>query len=254
MAMLDYLETEGLIGREGEERVAADKTKGEKEIVWTKGTIVYVEFSGVTGMEDRTEEMEVMARGRGLAFLGVRAEEVFDQDLAKRLGGGEQRTFPSSVNLRNSGKFAYTDQAKSDLPIIAGSSTPPPPLTRLQTLLSSLPPASRPSLLQNILDHILNLAARYLPNVSHLLLGETSTREAQRVISATALGRGWALPLALTGALHLDASAEDEKVLRLKPMKEITLKEAAIHCHLRRMPTVNQRQWVDGRTSGERTV
>jgi cytoplasmic tRNA 2-thiolation protein 2 len=38
----------------------------------------------------------------------------------------------------------------------------------------------------------------------------------------------------------------------MKPMKEISLKEAAIYAHLRKLPTVNERRWVDGRSSGGR--
>lgn len=116
----------------------------------------------------------------------------------------------------------------------------------MRNLLSSVPAASRPSILQHVLNHLLSLAASQ-PGISHLLLGETSTREAQRVISGTAAGRGWALPLELSLAAPV---AAESKVIRIKPMKDIALKEAAIYCHLQRLPTVNSRQWADGRSSG----
>lgn len=70
--------------------------------------------------------------------------------------------------------------------------------------------------------------------MSHVLLGETSTRQAQRVISGTALGRGWSLPLELSGAVGN----------RLRPMKELSYYECAVHCHLQRIPTYNYRSWL----------
>lgn len=106
-------------------------------------------------------------------------------------------------------------------------------------------------MLQQILDHLITLTSYSIPNVSHVLSGETSTREAQRVISATATGRGWALPLELSGSFRLH-TPEDQSIVRLKPMKEINLKEAAIYCHLRKLRTVNERRWVDARSSGGR--
>lgn len=70
-------------------------------------------------------------------------------------------------------------------------------------------------------------------------MGETSTREAQRVISGTAMGRGWALPLELAAS----RTKQEQSWKNMKPMKEITVKDAAICCHLRGVPTVNHRLW-----------
>lgn len=66
---------------------AFDKTKGVKASIWDRGTVVYVEFCGVVdGFEDRTEHMRQLAEDRGLDFLGLRAEDVFDPTLRERLG------------------------------------------------------------------------------------------------------------------------------------------------------------------------
>lgn len=127
------------------------------------------------------------------------------------------------------------------------SSTPTSHLDKLKALLSSLPAASRPAVLSNILSAILNLAARTLPNVSHILIGETSTREAQRVISGAAGGRGWSIPLELQPALP----AGDREVFRLKPMKELAVKEVAIYCHLKGVKTINERKWAGDREAGK---
>lgn len=85
MAMLDQMTDLGLIGSGDGAR--ADKTKGEKEVVWESGTVVYVEFAWVTGMSARMEEMEEVAKSQGLGFVGVRAEDVYDEGLERRLRG-----------------------------------------------------------------------------------------------------------------------------------------------------------------------
>lgn len=89
------------------------------------------------------------------------------------------------------------------------------------------------------------LAAQTLPKIGHLLEGETSTRQAERVIGATAGGRGWALPLELASYLPVEGC----DAMRIKPMKEITVKEAAIYCRIHSLESVNERKW-DG-TVGE---
>jgi cytoplasmic tRNA 2-thiolation protein 2 len=142
----------------------------------------------------------------------------------------------------------------SDLPI-ASSSTASTPLESLRNLLSSLPPPSRPSLLSRILDHLLALTANSLPNISHLFLGETSSRQAERIISGTALGRGWALPLELAAAYKLPTfEAEANQIMQLKPLKDITIREAAIWCYNAGLPTLNSRGWggVKGKDDGKR--
>lgn len=64
-----------------------EKVRGAKVPVWERGTVVYVEFCGVVdGLQDRTEEMRRLAEERGLDFLGLKAEDVFDASLEQRLG------------------------------------------------------------------------------------------------------------------------------------------------------------------------
>lgn len=131
-----------------------------------------------------------------------------------------------------------------DLPLLSlpSSSSTTTPLESLNTLLAALPAPSRPALLRNILEALLNEAARELPNISHLLVGETSTREAGRVISATAAGRGWALPLELA-TVHTMPVNDTRSYVRIKAMKEVNLKEAAFWCRGRGIPTLNERRW-----------
>jgi cytoplasmic tRNA 2-thiolation protein 2 len=98
-----------------------------------------------------------------------------------------------------------------------------------------------------------------MPGIAHLLVGETSTREAQRVISGTASGRGWSLPLELARARTLpSASGSDAEgvplpagVVRIKAIKELSLKEAALWCHARGLETANERRW-DSTVGGAR--
>lgn len=101
MAMLDLLCSGGYVGK-GDGAVA-DKTKGEKEVVWDKGVVVYVEFCGVVPGKDRMEMMRGLAEERGLGFAGLRAEDVFVPGLTGRLGGHGEPEHGSegiSVDLR----------------------------------------------------------------------------------------------------------------------------------------------------------
>jgi cytoplasmic tRNA 2-thiolation protein 2 len=68
-----------------------EKRKGAKDAIWERGTVVYVEFCGVIdGAEDRTSEVKKLAEARGLDFIGLRAEDVFDPSLSQRLGQPER--------------------------------------------------------------------------------------------------------------------------------------------------------------------
>jgi cytoplasmic tRNA 2-thiolation protein 2 len=99
MAMLDMLLHHGYIGK-GDGKTA-DLTKGEREVLWDKGTVVYVEFAGVTGMEDRMEVMRTLAEEKGLGFVGLRAEEAFDSTLGERLGTPASSPGGIAVDLSN---------------------------------------------------------------------------------------------------------------------------------------------------------
>ena len=251
MAMLDNLLAAEHIGKGDGKR--ADKTRGEKDAIWDRGTVVYVEFAGVTGMQDKRDDMEKRVKREGLAFIGVRAEEVFDDALAEKFGGSRHRG-GLAVDLAHAGEHypakGLLGKLIVDLQFARpSSSTPTDNLTKLRTLLASLPAASRPAILSNILHAILNLAARTLPNVSHLLIGETSTREAQRVISGAAAGRGWSIPLELQPALLMHES--DDTLYRLKPIKELAVKEVAIYCHLKGIESMNERRWAGDREVGK---
>lgn len=107
MCMLDMLTRGGYIG-DGTEKTV-DKTKGEKEVIWERGYAVYVEFAGVVeGGEDRTEWMKQIAQSRGLEFVGLKAEDVFDTSLVERLGGVEDQAVDAAfhVDLKDAGELA----------------------------------------------------------------------------------------------------------------------------------------------------
>ncbi|ORY24687.1 hypothetical protein BCR39DRAFT_317561 [Naematelia encephala] len=226
VAMLDLLMRFGLIGRGTGAR--ADLTKGEKEVVWDWATVVHVRFE--EDVEKETELQRVV-EGWGLQWMLLKAEDVFDSGLRQRLGGTQDDGPELGVDLH------YHDLPLTEL----SSSSSLTPREKLLSLLTALPPASRPAMLQSILDHLLTFTAATLPNISHLLLGETATRQAQRVISGTALGRGWALPLDL--AAKRSTSGD---VVQLKPMRDIGSKETAILCRLRELASWNERRWFLG--------
>lgn len=85
--MLDMLVRGGFVGTGNEVR-DADKTKGEKDVIWEKGYVVYVEYAGVVEHgEERSEWVKEIVERRRLEFVGLRAEDVFDPELSRRLGG-----------------------------------------------------------------------------------------------------------------------------------------------------------------------
>ncbi|KIR30573.1 cytoplasmic tRNA 2-thiolation protein 2 [Cryptococcus deuterogattii LA55] len=273
--LLDLLLTRQYIGK-GDDRVI-DKTKGEKEPVWRKGWVCYVDFSSVVGEVERQDEGQVQRKGsrmeevkkwvegreNGLGWVGLKAEDVFDKGLRSRLRAlaglplqdvKEEATVQWAVDLKDHALPLSSASSSS-------SSPPTTPLTHLRNLLTSLPSSSRPQLLTHILSSLLTTVAHTLPHISHVLMGETSTRQAERLISGTALGRGWQLPLelaavrvepALPSPEHFITSAkakgkesETQGFTWLKPMSDLTAKEAAIYCHLRSMSsfTYNARRW-----------
>jgi cytoplasmic tRNA 2-thiolation protein 2 len=102
-ALLDLLTSRGYVGREGKE---VDIKKGEKEWIWERGTVVYVEFCGVTGGEERTGIMRGMAEERGLDFVGLRVEDAFDPTLEQRLGKPMTSQKAVEVDLHHPGKLS----------------------------------------------------------------------------------------------------------------------------------------------------
>ncbi len=233
-ALLDFLAQRKYLGVEGAEY---DSTRGKTPPIWGRAYAVHVVFpdswEGRAGVGAR---LRAMAQERGVRYLEVRAEDVFDASLGVRVramvdGSAEEGELEESC-------FSQL--------------TPGPDNSaRLAALLASLPPPSRPTLLGLILDALLSTVAASLPNISHLILGETATREAQRVISGTAQGRGWSLPLDLAtlGCIPL-LTEERREVMRLRGVREVSVKEAALYCHARGLETFNFRLWGRGRKEG----
>lgn len=128
-------------------------------------------------------------------------------------------------------------------------STSRTPLEQLTIFLSSLPPTSRPAFLSYLLDSLINTVASVLPGISHILLGDTSSRQAQNIIASTASGAGWGLPLNLASSTLLPSMPS---VVRIKPMKQTLLNEVAYWCYLRNIETFSPRHWnsIKG-TTGE---
>jgi hypothetical protein len=43
----------------------------------------------------------------------------------------------------------------------------------------------------------------------------------------------------------------DDKLYRLKPIKELAVKEVAIYCHLKGIESMNERRWAGDREAGK---
>ena len=132
MAMYDMLSRGGYVGT-GEETKVADITKGEKEIIWEKGYVVYVDFSGALragtgGEEADVEWMRRLVEDRGMVFVALRAEDAFDPSLAERLGGvrATNEDQALAIDLRAAGMFSVYETICFSLTV-----RPPRPPNRL---------------------------------------------------------------------------------------------------------------------------
>lgn len=111
MAMLDLLLKGDFVGKGKGGSKKADKTKGEKEVTWDRGTVVFVDFGGVVeGEGGKMEMLRGVAEDNDLGFLGLRAEDVFDPDLRRRLGGKLDQERPGygylAVDLKSQGEIS----------------------------------------------------------------------------------------------------------------------------------------------------
>ncbi|KAJ9093138.1 hypothetical protein QFC19_008481 [Naganishia cerealis] len=277
MSLLDILVAKGYIGtRENSDgQETANETvlleRGKKKATWRKAWAVHVDFSNVIPeIEDQSTMIaETLAQrypNYNIDLVVIRAEEAYSVDLISRLQA--YGTTSASDPTPSEHHSVSVNLTKPELPIITSGSTAQSPLESLTTLLQTLPSASHPHLLNNILTSLLQLACSYLPNVRQLLLGETSTRQAQNIIAGAAIGNGWGLPIDLQGVyvfpkfgvniLQKQNTSDDslpvtrtstlvepaaDHITRIKPLRESMIKEAAYYCHIKRIPTVNHRMW-----------
>ncbi|KAJ9125174.1 hypothetical protein QFC22_000128 [Naganishia vaughanmartiniae] len=284
MSLLDIMVAKGYIGtRESSDgQETANGTfvleRGKKEATWRKIWAVHVDFSNVIPeVEDQSSMIDQHLNERypdyNIELVVIRAEEAYSTDLPQRLQAYDLASTPESTSSAHHG--VMIDLTKPELPIIKSSSASQSPLESLTALLQTLPSASHPHLLNNILTSLLQLACSYLPNIGQLLLGETSTRQAQNIIAGAAIGNGWGLPIDLQGVyvfpkfgasvLPQHNIGDDslpvtrastpvpaaDHITRIKPLRESMIKEAAYYCHIKRIPTVNHRMW--DRTIGSMT-
>lgn len=195
-----------------------------------------------------------------IRFVALKAEDAFDSKLVERLEGiardakvGENGgSYKTTANVFSALMLPFTDAAPT---------TSPSPRDELLRAMSDLPPASYPHMLSQIRDSLLATAALHLPNVSCLLSAETSTRQAQSIIGSAAIGAGWRLPLDLSAVYDIEGESYDSyaassstrrRITRIKPLKDVTVKEAAYYCRINRLSTVNWRRWDSFVAKGKR--
>ncbi|GMK56483.1 hypothetical protein CspeluHIS016_0303230 [Cutaneotrichosporon spelunceum] len=270
-ALLDYLVERRYLGTAETPRVPP---------VWPTAYAVHVVFPGA----DEKAWLRAMVERRGIKYLSVRAEDVFDPSLGRRIAReagvaedeGDDTPVDAADNADADADAVDTHTADTVTDSDTTTDTADTANTaRLAALLASLRPASRPTVHAHILDAVLDTVAASL-RVSHLVLGETATREAQRVVAGTAHGRGFSLPLdlvtlspgfsvpppssvletlstasAASGAPVGEAGgggAQGHRVSRLRGARELTVKEAALYCHARGLQTFNFREGSERRS------
>ncbi|GHJ85675.1 hypothetical protein NliqN6_2077 [Naganishia liquefaciens] len=261
-SLLDVLVGKGYIGMREDADADADGARlerGQKQSTWRKAWAVHVDFSHIIPeMQDQSAAMadylETAYPHHAIELVVIRAEEAYDPALVQRLRaygrGAKDGDAVGGASGEAHAVAVAVDLTQPELPISSGSTTSvvESPLESLTSLLTTLPAASHPHLLTQILTSLLHLAASHLPAITHLLLGETSTRQAQGIIAGAAIGNGWGLPIDLQGVHVLPTAGHGGgggggDVTRIKPLREAMFKEAAYYCHIKRIPTVNHRLW-----------
>lgn len=81
--MMDLMADNDYYGRS--ETDVRDIKRGQKAIVWSRGCVVHVDFSAVTGLPSHAETLAALAAERQLGFVVVRAEEAFNPALRTSL-------------------------------------------------------------------------------------------------------------------------------------------------------------------------
>ncbi|GAA5906910.1 hypothetical protein JCM8208_003706 [Rhodotorula glutinis] len=180
--------------------------------------VVWIDESSVTADDlDRHDTIaDIVASSTPFRFKALKIEDAFSTAHSS-----------TSEPLVASTSSASLPVASSPSIILSSSS----PKEQLDTLLATLSPTSRDSLLAS-LRHTLLLSHARTTGASVLLLGSTGTRLAVDMLSGMASGRGWSAGEEI-GAEYVARPADggDEgRVLVVRPLALVSLREARHLC------------------------
>ncbi|XP_004704796.1 cytoplasmic tRNA 2-thiolation protein 2 isoform X1 [Echinops telfairi] len=216
--------------------------------------VVYVEEGAACGRspEDRAEtlaEVQATLHSAGLPWHSVALEEVFGlppsvlRHLSQEPAAGDG-AYKEAVNGFIQRQQVLGTQGASDSPspvLREGQPSPqgpvrPPPAAQTEALVrlfsSVRTLTAKEELLQTLRTHLLLHVAR-THGYSKVMMGDSCTRLAIKLLTNLALGRG--------AFLAWDTGFSDERhgdVVVVRPMREHTLKEVAFYNRLFTVPTV----------------
>ncbi|KAL7417034.1 hypothetical protein BDY24DRAFT_376364 [Mrakia frigida] len=205
---------------------------------WGRIVVAWVDFGREGGEEMGAYLKKVVEERWGWEWRRVGVEEAFERE-GGLIGVGSEEELKVGVDARmlsvsvEGGRVLKTTL----LPSSSDASSSSPPTSHYQTLLSTLPTPSHPAITSSLLSSLLTRLAISLSssspttNPTLFLTGLTATRAASLIISQTASGGGYALPL-----LVAPTTTHVVGVKVVRPMTQLSGKEVgwfARSCGLR---------------------
>ncbi|KAI9141507.1 hypothetical protein BKA69DRAFT_1073807 [Paraphysoderma sedebokerense] len=178
--------------------------------------VCHIDESGLfDGPNETSSKLEEIVASYRLPLEKVQLEEVFALDEMK----------DDAYLLKVTGDDMYL--AKQDQPLQSNRE-------KLQNLfLNSAKMSGKEDLLNHLKMKLLLLKAKSL-GCSRLMLGDSGTRLAIKIISETSKGRGYSLPVDIAGETDWY-----QDVIVLRPMKDYILKELGIYNTLNNLETIH---------------
>ncbi|XP_041866781.1 cytoplasmic tRNA 2-thiolation protein 2 [Melanotaenia boesemani] len=202
--------------------------------------IVYIDEGGAVGrsMETRqrtVSELQSIFRATGFPFHIVPLEQVLDLpssvvSAAPSVSGRPAGAYKAAVDhfIQAGSEASLEEEQEASLPDVQESQT-----HLLQQLMASAQTlTAKEDLLSKLRQHLLVHTAR-TEGYSKVMLGESCTRLAVRLLSGISLGRG--------AQLAQDTGFSDSRygdVISVRPMREYSAKEIAFYNHMFSVPSV----------------
>lgn len=224
--------------------------------------VVFVDESGVTGNQVRFTPARSPCADLVLTFPPRQPRR--SDDIADIVTSSSSFRFTAlkiedafSTRYSSSPEPLVASTSSAALPVASSSNAPSSPSTpkqQLDELLGTLSPTSRDSLLAS-LRHSLLLSHARSTGASILLLGSTGTRLAVDMLSVMASGRGWSAGEEIGAeyvARRAGAGDDEGRVLVVRPLALVSLREARYLCETARLRHVDLPPAPVGRAADEK--
>ncbi|KAK2848608.1 hypothetical protein Q5P01_008442 [Channa striata] len=204
--------------------------------------IVHIDEGGAVGqsMEERQRtlaELQALFRATGFPFYIIPLEQVLDLPNSVLASAPSPAEQPSSTYKAAVDHFLQSNHSSCATPQDQGQTSIPEvqePHTQIlqQLIISAKMLTARQDLLSTLRQHLLVHTARS-KGYSKLMLGDSCTRLAVKLLTSISLGRG--------AHLAQDTGFSDSRygdIISVRPMRDYSAKEIAYYNHLFHVPSV----------------